>query len=275
MNDLAAFANLAQALDPWRAHLIFIGGWGHRLHTLHPQANQLEHQPVFTRDTDLAFANRAPFEGDIKAALTAHGFTEELGGDFKPPAAHYILGDEHGGFYAEFLTPLGGSSGTKRDGTPDATVMTAGISAQKIRHLDILLVDPWIITVGPHSGIPLAKPVDLLVANPLCFMVQKFLIKKDRRPAKHAQDLLYIYDTIQLFGNLLPEFKRNWEAVVKPSLAKSSDIVLKECAATFSNVNDSIREAALIPQDRQLSPEELQATCKYAFSIIFEELVWA
>ena len=108
MNDLDAFANLAQALDPWRAHLIFIGGWGHRLHTLHPQANQLEHQPVFTRDTDLAFANRAPFERDIKAALTAHGFTEELGGDFKPPAAHYILGDEQGGFYAEFLTPLGG-----------------------------------------------------------------------------------------------------------------------------------------------------------------------
>ena len=153
--------------------------------------------------------------------------------------------------------------------------MTAGISAQKIRHLDILLVDPWVITVGPHSDIPLAKPVDLLVANPLCFMVQKFLIKKDRKPTKHAQDLLYIYDTIQLFGNLLPEFKRNWEAVVKPSLAKSSDIVLKECAATFSNVNDSIREAALIPKDRQLSPEELQATCKYAFSRIFEDLVWA
>ncbi|MNV75578.1 hypothetical protein D3C71_1688790 [compost metagenome] len=162
-----------------------------------------------------------------------------------------------------------------RDGTPDATVMAAGISAQKIRHLDILLVDPWIITVGPENGIPLAAPVDLLVANPLCFMVQKFLIKRDRRPQKQAQDLLYIFDTIQLFGNLLPEFKRNWDEIVKPSLGKSSDIVLNECVATFSNVNDVIREAALIPQDRQLSPEELQATCKYAFTQIFGDLDWA
>ena len=39
MNDLEAFAKLVQALDPWRGHLVFIGGWGHRLHTLHPEAS--------------------------------------------------------------------------------------------------------------------------------------------------------------------------------------------------------------------------------------------
>src|SRR5256885_16501651 len=86
----------------------------------------------------------------------------------------------------------------------------AGISAQKIRHLEILLVGPWVVTAGPQNGIPLEAPVDLQGANPLCFMVQKPLIKKDRKPAKHAQDLLYIYDTISLFGHLLPLFKDCW-----------------------------------------------------------------
>ena len=57
MNDLAALAKLAQALFPWRAQLVFIGGWAHRIHRFDPRANKLEYLPVFTRDTDLAFAN--------------------------------------------------------------------------------------------------------------------------------------------------------------------------------------------------------------------------
>ena len=34
-------------------------------------------------------------------------------------------------------------------------------------------------------------------------MIQKFLIQKDRNMAKQAQDVLYIYDTIELFGACL------------------------------------------------------------------------
>lgn len=115
MNDLEAFAKLVQALDPWRGRLVFIGGWSHRLHTLHPCASQLEFQPVFTKDTDLAFHNKVPLEGDIKAALIEKGFKEDLSGEARPPIAHYKLGDDTSGFYAEFLTPLVGS-GIKRTG---------------------------------------------------------------------------------------------------------------------------------------------------------------
>ena len=55
MNDLEAFARLVQALAPWRQQLVFIGGWSHRLHRLDSMANR-PNQPVFTRNTDLAFA---------------------------------------------------------------------------------------------------------------------------------------------------------------------------------------------------------------------------
>ena len=271
MNDLDALAKLAQALSPWRDHLVFIGGWAHRIHRFDPRANKLEYQPVFTRDTDLAFANRAPIEGDIKTALVQHGFKEQLAGQHKPPVAHYTLGDENGGFYAEFLTPLVGS-GIKRSGEPDATMKMAGISAQKIRYLDILLVDPWVITLDPQFGIPLQSSMDVQVANPLCFIVQKFLIQKYRPAAKRAQDVLYIYDTIELFGTLLEEFHDVWKASISPALGKElSSVVLKLSRDTFTNVNDMSRAAALIPQNRKLSPQQIQRTCQFAFETILNE----
>ena len=145
----------------------------------------------------------------------------------------------------------------------------AGISAQKIRHLDILLVDPWMITLDPRLGIPLPSSMDAKVANPLCFIVQKFLIQKYRPAAKQAQDVLYIYDTIELFGALLEDFHEAWTRKISPALgAKLSSTVLIVSQSTFSSVNDVIRAAALIPQNRKLSPEQIQQTCQLAFEII-------
>lgn len=264
MNELQAFAKLVQALAPWRQQLIFIGGWGHRLHRMDPRANRPDYQPVFTRDTDLAFANREPIAGDIKLALSAQGFQEELRGDHRPPAAHYTLGDEAGGFYAEFLTPLAGS-GRRRSGEADATLNKAGISAQKIRHLDVLLVDPWVISIGPQQGVPLSAPTQVRVAHPLCFMVQKFLIQPHRPAHKKAQDVLYIYDTIELFGAQLDDFNAHWHERVAPALGRGANEVQKLSTQTFAQVTDTLRDAARIPADRTLSPQQIQATCQYAF----------
>lgn len=268
MDNFDSLARLIQALSPWRAHLVFIGGWAHRLHRFSPLANQPEHQPLFTRDTDLALGNKSPIEGDIKAALLGHGFKEQLSGEHNPAVAHYALGDEDAGFYAEFLTPLVGS-GIRRSGAIDATMSIAGITAQKIRHLDILLVDPWLITVDPEHGIPIPAATDIYVANPLCFMVQKFLIQRDRPPAKRAQDVLYIFDTIELFGANLEQFRQSWNTVVAPKLGeKSSETVQRQCQETFGKLNDVVRQAARIPADRKLTPEQIQQTCQYAFDEI-------
>lgn len=138
MNDFAALARLIQAIEPWRARLVIVGGWAHRLYRFHPMANVPTYQPLLTRDTDLAFANQAPLEGDIKSALAHAGFIEELSGTHQPPVTRYTLGDDDAGFYAEFLTPLQGSE-VRRDGRPDATVTKAGITAQKLRYLDCLI----------------------------------------------------------------------------------------------------------------------------------------
>jgi hypothetical protein len=268
MNDFAALARLIRAIEPWRAHLVFVGGWAHRLYRFHPLANVPSYQPLLTRDTDLAFANQAPLKGDIKEALATAGFTEELLGDHRPPVTHYTLGDDDAGFYAEFLTPLHGS-GVKRNGEADATLSKAGITAQKLRHLEILLVSPWVISVGPAQGVPLPHAIDLQVANPVGFIAQKLLIQDDRPPAKRAQDLLYIHDVLELFGAAIPTLKQLWKEKVRPSLGeRKARRVVELSGKSFSSVTDRIREAARIPRDRALSPERLQAACQLALEQI-------
>ncbi len=153
MDDFAPFARLLGALRPWLGHLVVIGGWAHRLHRFLPLAHPPAYLPLRTRDADLAFAPGARPTGDIGAALEEAGFRAELLGDHTPAVTHYHLGEADAGFYVEFLTPLHGGE-RKRGGRSDATLSKAGITAQKLRHLELLLFSPWVVTVGPRAGAP-------------------------------------------------------------------------------------------------------------------------
>lgn len=268
MTDLDSFGRLLQAIEPWRAHLVLVGGWAHRLHRFHPLASIPDYAPLITLDTDLAFGADAPLDGDLRSALAASGFNEELSGEHKPPVAHYTLDDEGAGFYAEFLTPLRGSH-TKRNGEPDATMTKGGVTAQKLRHLELLLSQPWPITIGAHQGVPLPRPCEVLVANPTAFIVQKLLIQKQRPRAKQAQDVLYIHDTIELFGGALPALAALWTKSLAPTLgAKTARRVSDVANTTFLSVTDILREAVRIPQDRKLKPDRVAATCHLALNQI-------
>jgi hypothetical protein len=264
MNDLDNLAKLLLALKPWMGRLVVAGGWAHRLYRFAPQVNKPEYQPVHTRETDLALEINEPLEGDIKDALLKAGFKEHLTGESHPPVAQYTLGDADQGFYAEFLTPLQGS-GTKRNGEADNTVCVAGVSAQKLRFLEILFMSPTTINVSKENHVPLPEPMDVQVPNPVSYIVQKLLIQKYRKAHKCAQDVLYIYDTLQLFGTQFRQLNEIWTETVQPQLSRSlQDEVLRLAKAMFSTVSDTIREAAIIPQDRRLFPEDLKNACQIA-----------
>lgn len=269
MNDLDAFARLVRALSPWREQLVLVGGWAHRLYRFHPLAGAPGYPTLLTRDTDLVFADRAQLEGDIKSALAAAGFSEEFSSDDRPPVTHYVLGGDDAGFYAEFLTPLQGS-GRKRSGAADATISAAGISAQKLRYVEILLIEPWHIAIGPNQGFPLPVLTKQLVANPVALIVQKLLIQPDRPPRKRAQDILYIHDTLELFGAELAALNELWHHSIYPALQGKTSKQFRDISLrNFSEVTDLIRDAAQIAGDRNLSPERMQEMCQIALAELF------
>jgi hypothetical protein len=232
-------------------------------------AKSPNHPPLRTRDADLAFSTDENLAGDVREALTKAGFTEEFLGEDSPPATHYRLGDEDVGFYAEFLTPLVG--GDVKWGKRDTTASKAGITAQKLRYLDVLLVEPWSVRVGPQRQIPTAADVDLLVPNPTSFVVQKLLIHSARPSHKKAQDVLYIHDTLELFGGSLGELRRLWGDEVRPGIAREWARRAEALARQLSaEVTDTIRDAARIPQDRTLSPENVRRALEYGLG----EILW-
>ncbi|MDK1104403.1 MAG: hypothetical protein QGD93_12470, partial [Actinomycetota bacterium] len=58
MNDLEAMARLINALRPWLAHLVVIGGWAHHLLRYHPDARAPAHEPRCTRGTQMSRSRR-------------------------------------------------------------------------------------------------------------------------------------------------------------------------------------------------------------------------
>ncbi len=269
MDDFADIARLVGALRPWLAHLVIVGGWAHRLHRFHRLANPPAYQPLRTRDADLAFSLRAPLEGDIGAALEAAGFSAELSGENTPPVTHYHLRGDDQGFYAEFLVPRTGGP-LRRNGTPDATVAKAGVTAQKLSHLDLLLKQPWQVGLGGDVGVPLSPPAEVQFPNPVSFIAQKLLIHGRRPPEKQAQDALYIHDTLDLFGRHLEELKTIWLEKIRPTLApKTSREVERLYQEQFGQVTDVIRNAVRIPADRTIAPERMQVACAYGLEEIF------
>lgn len=269
--DLEDFERLAAALKRWLGELVIVGGWAHRLHHEHALAEAPAYAPLRTRDADVAFDSAAKLLGRIGSALAAAGFREDLSSDESPPGARYHLSADDRGFYAEFLTPLVGS-GTRRDGSADATEARGGIVAQKVRHLEVLLVAPWSIPIGGRESKHLPAPLALRVANPVCFVVQKLLIHGDRKPRKRAQDVLYIHDTIQLFGGSLKELNELWRTQVKGTLTASQRKRVDEMRALmFSTVTDTIREAARIPADRSPRPQDVRDVCEQGLAMIISD----
>lgn len=270
MDDLADISRLIDALRPWLSHLVIVGGWAHRLHRFHALSNPPPYQPLRTRDADLAFSLKAPLEGDIGAALKAADFKEDLSGEHTPPVTHYHLGDDDHGFYAEFLVPLQGGT-TKRNGEPaPRTVAKAGVTAQKLRYLDLLLTDPWQVRLDTSVGVPLTPPAEVMLTNPVSFIAQKLLIQTRRPPEKQSQDALYIHDTLELFGRRLGELKTIWLENVRPNLPpRTARDVERLYREQYGSVTDVIRNAVRIPQGRRLPPERMQGLCAYGLEEIF------
>lgn len=268
--DDEKFAQLADAIGPYLDRVVIVGGWAHRLFRLHPLAQTLPYAPLMTRDTDVALPTGITVgQESLRERLLSRGFHEQFLGDDRPPVTHYQLGDRDAGFYAEFLTPLVGGE-FRRDDTRDVTATIAGITAQKLRHFDVLLIAPWsvFLPVGGDTGQPAAR---INIANPVSYIVQKLLVSGKRKPGERAKDVLYIHDTLELFAGSLPDLRRLWSDAVRPALGSRGESKVRQATRRlFADVTDSVREAALMTAGRGLSPDRIRESCQFGVTQLFE-----
>jgi hypothetical protein len=259
------FGRLLAALEPWLDQIVIVGGWAHRLYRLHPNAQALEYPPLSTLDADVALApGLITGEAGIRARLLAFGFEEEFFGETRPPATHYHLGGGTSGFYAEFLTPLAGSEYDRKQ-KRKAVREVLGASAQQLRHIDLLLDGPWPIHVehAEFSG-------RIRIANPVAFLAQKILIHRKREREDRAKDILYMRDTLEVFGARLADLANLWRSDVAGHLtSRHSKAVSRASREMFAEVSDDIRRAVGISAERALDPEELRQACYYGFNEVF------
>jgi hypothetical protein len=151
-------------------------------------------------------------------------------------------------------------------------VSKAGIKAQKLRYVDLLLMSPWSVRVGADLGVPIAGDASIRIPNPVAFLVQKLLIHSERNALKRAQDVLYIHDTLELFGASLGELRRLWVEHVRPAMpARTARRAVATATTAFEAVTDAIREAARMPQDRRPEPEHIRVACQYGLEEILGE----
>jgi hypothetical protein len=113
------------------------------------------------------------------------------------------------GLYVEFIAPLRGGGHT-RTGAPDDTLSIAGITAARLRYVDLLLFEPWQLELTPGTGFELgADKLAVHVANAASYLAQKVLtLGRRQHPAKRFKDALYIHDTLTMFGDALSHLTR-------------------------------------------------------------------
>lgn len=202
------------------------------LYRFHPRAARIELIPLLTLDVDFA----APEQLEVSAGrnlldlIAAAGLDARLFGEHDPPVMKFLprtvedsLDAGAGEAYCvEFLTPLIGSAASRRGKGVESREIQKGITAQRLRYLDLLFADPWQVPVtmipgmnGDEEGVPHVK-----VPHPGLLIVQKVLISEERRrQGGWAKDMAYVYEVLGIFRHEIARLGQEVRATMATNTA--------------------------------------------------------
>jgi len=269
--DNASFVRVVATLEPYRDELVVIGGWANRLCRLHPLALAQVFPPLRTLDADIATPMRIRKRAaTLRQLLVQQGFREELSGEEDPPRAEYHLGSKGESVYVQFVAPLEGGAADRR-GRSTATTRILGVTAERLRYVDVLLVAPWTIELTHANGFPVGStPLLVKICNPVAYIVQKILALPKRRAEQRAKDVLYIHDTLLVFGGAVDQLEKLWTSTVRPSLSvRAIKTVLQAPQTVFGGVTDDLRGAAIQARSasgRSLDADRVAAVCRFGLA---------
>jgi hypothetical protein len=114
------------------------------------------------------------------------------------------------------------------------------------------------------------------IPSATAYIAQKVLVRQKRSAEERAKDLLYIHDTIELFGRSLPSLHEEWRNTFRLQLhAKAVRTIERAGSVIFGRVDDVSREAALMATGRRLSADEILEVCRTGWKKISRpHVVW-
>jgi hypothetical protein len=209
----AFLGHVLRAFGPYLDTLVLVGGFAVRLYEQHPRAARAATRILRTFDADLASPPRLAVRGRPLGELAeTAGLRPDFRGDRIPPVMRFVLAPPSGpadgveAYSLEFLTPLTGPPVDRAGRVPVTTDIQAGVTAQRLRYLDLLLEAPWRVSLAGLPGLEAdGEPLAVQVPHPGFFMAQKLLIVGERtREDRRAKDLAYLYQVASLFRRELP-----------------------------------------------------------------------
>lgn len=208
----AFLLHVLRAFHPYLDRLVLVGGFAVRLYEHHPRAVSTATRVLRTFDADFATPPQLPRRGRSLGALAeAAGLRPDFRGDRIPPVMRFVLArsDRRAGeeeYSLEFLTPLTGPPVERGGRVTVTTEVQAGVTAQRLRYLDLLFEAPWHVSLAGFPGVRLERqPITVQVPHPGFFMVQKLLIAGDRTAKdRRAKDMAYFYQVASMFRRELP-----------------------------------------------------------------------
>jgi hypothetical protein len=216
--ELEFLYRVLSAVKLYLDEFLIIGGFASLLYQFHDLAKPASLPSLITYDLDIATSEEIPVRDDtlVHELLLETGLKEELAGAFDPPLAKYLLRDETPLlYYVEFHTPLSGSENT-RSGRPDSTkLVQPKLSAQKLRHLDLLFQGTWTVSTSSIPALQQYPKLVIRIPHPSMFIMQKILISKKRQPKNRVKDFAYIYLTLTFFRNDLKSLSRAYQTLLE------------------------------------------------------------
>jgi len=194
-----------KALGPYLDDVIICGAWAWYLYR-RCLAPPRWIPDEFTRDLDCIGRERLEVQdAHLLDRLEAYDFEWVPRGSETPPVAHFAWPEQRRAeVVIEFLVPARG------DASRRIVEMQPGLTAQALRHLEILTDEPLDLAIDDDS--PLAREMEFRGTIKLptvgCFVVQKALIHSRRGRDEQVKDLFYVVELLDRENGLSARCRR-------------------------------------------------------------------
>lgn len=207
-----AFRGVMTALKDYNKEIIVIGGFANALYEYHEKGQPSPLGTLSTKDMDLLVSNKVTIVNDsILKKLTHGGFEVEHISIENKYLTKFILPKTN--FEIEFLCPMMGGDPDREGNRQLVKVVQAGLHAQPLRYLDLAQYEPWTIL---SENIPFLKGMNLSIQipSPGAYLIQKFIIRGERKPIYLQKDCFYVYELLLKFNKNLPDLALSLSNVI-------------------------------------------------------------